>query len=46
MNKTHLRMQLAALKMFLREMEGKLTEDEVNAILDRIKILLQLLEEE
>lgn len=39
-------MQMAALKMFLREMEGKLTEEQVNVILDQIKKLLELLEEE
>lgn len=46
MDKFHLRMQLAAIRQFLRDMEGKLTEEETNAVLDRIKILLELLKEE
>lgn len=46
MDKFHLRMELAALKLFLREMDGKLTEEQANAILDRIAKILELLEAE
>lgn len=41
----HLRMKLAALRQFLRDRQMNLTEREIDAILDQIRKITDILEE-
>ncbi|MDQ6477903.1 hypothetical protein [Dyadobacter sp. LHD-138] len=45
MEEFHLRMQLAALRQYLRDRQHEMTEDEINRILDLIARILDALNE-
>lgn len=45
MEEFHLRMQLAALRQYLRDMQNEMTEEEINKVLDLIARILEKLKE-
>jgi phenylalanyl-tRNA synthetase beta subunit len=45
MEEFHLRMQLVALRQYLRNMQNEMTEEEINKVLDLIARILEKLKE-
>lgn len=46
MEEFHLRMQLAALRQYLRDRQHEMSEEEINKVLDMIAKILKALEQE